>query len=67
VANIYGREKAEKVNVETIWIGMPMHLLMVALRKASHLQERPNHPAERESNHIIWQRVQLSVIAKNIF
>jgi uncharacterized protein YpmB len=39
IAKIYGREKADKVNVGTIWIGMPMHLLMVALGKANDLKE----------------------------
>jgi hypothetical protein len=64
MANIYGREK---VIAETILTGMPIPLLMDALGKANNLQERPNRPAERGSNHLIRQRVQLSVITKNIF
>ncbi|PIQ49052.1 MAG: hypothetical protein COW03_07010 [Cytophagales bacterium CG12_big_fil_rev_8_21_14_0_65_40_12] len=39
IANIYGQEKAQKVNVGTIWIGMPMSLLMVALGKANDIKE----------------------------
>lgn len=39
IAKIYGREKAEKVNVGTVWIGMPTPLLMVALGKANDIKE----------------------------
>lgn len=39
IAKIYGQEIAEKVHAGTFWIGMPMHLLMVALGKANDIKE----------------------------
>lgn len=39
IAKIYGQEKADKVNEGTIWMGMPMHLLMVARGKANDIKE----------------------------
>lgn len=39
IAKVYGTEKAEKVNAGTIWMGMQMHLLMVALGKANDIKE----------------------------
>lgn len=39
IENMYGPEKSEKVKAGTIWIGMPMHLLMVALGKPDDTKE----------------------------
>lgn len=39
IANVYGNDKAEKVKIGTIWMGMPMHLLMVARGKANDIKE----------------------------
>jgi len=39
ITKIYGKENAEKVNAGTIWTGMPIHLLLVALGKANEIKE----------------------------
>lgn len=39
VAKIYGREKADDVSKGTIWMGMPMRLLLIAKGKADYIKE----------------------------
>lgn len=39
ISNVYGQEKADRVNDGTIWVGMPMYLLMVAVGRAKDIKE----------------------------
>jgi len=39
IANVYGQEKAAKINTGTIWMGMPVYLLMVALGNPNDIKE----------------------------
>lgn len=39
ITKVYGKEKANKVANGIIWIGMPMHLLLVAVGKANDIKE----------------------------
>lgn len=39
ISKAYGSDKADKVAKGTIWMGMPMHLLLVASGKANEVKE----------------------------
>lgn len=39
IAGVYGNEQANYVSMGKPWVGMPMHLLMIALGKANNIRQ----------------------------
>lgn len=39
ISFVYGNEQAHYVSMGKLWVGMPMHLLMIALGKANNIKQ----------------------------
>jgi len=48
IENLYGTDKAQKVDIGTIWIGMPETLLLIARGKANDIKQTIYHDNVKE-------------------